>query len=153
MKNVRWSWSLVLWLFPLFCYAQIDLPKQSEIQPGAFIVAFELRPEKGELLWPPTTIQPYPADQLLLLVERMPRVREAQNSSGESQPLAAEKHLRINGSVPKPVKANSKGGARKQYFLVNLDQGRLRLSLFLPPGSQLDPQFKTAAVRLFQIAK
>lgn len=150
MKNVRWNWALVLWLFPFVCPAQIPAPKQPEIQPGAFIVAFELRAEKSELLWPPPSMQPYPAEQLLLFVERMPRV---QNPGGESQPLSAEKHLRINGSVPRPVKTNSKEGARKQYFLVNLDKGRLRLSLSLPLGYQLDPQFKTAAIRLFQIAK
>lgn len=130
-----------------------DAPPESR-----FIVAFELSPEHGfALTWPFESMPPAPYESVLLVVERMPRGRAEQQGHDKSAALVAARHLKINGRRQKPYHL-ARGQAedefyQKQLFLVKLEQGRLRLALWLPPGFTLDSRQETAAIKLYQVAE
>ena len=80
-----------------------------------------------------------------MVVEKMPRVRDETNG-GESEPLIASRHLKINGRRQKPTRIAN----RRAYFVVKLDQGRLRLSLSIPTGMSVDAENKIVRIKLYQ---
>jgi hypothetical protein len=119
-----------------------------------FIVAFEMSPEHGfNFTWPPESMQPAPYKTVLMVVEKMPKARAENNANTEFKPLIASHHLKINGRPQKPYRVvrGQVGGQceQKQIFLVKLNQGRLRLSLSIPPGLTLDNVQNTVSIRLY----
>ena len=112
-----------------------------------FIVAFELTEENGfSVIWPFESMRPSTYETVIVVVEKMPRVRD--DSKGvESELLIASRDLRVNGRRRKP----SRIANRRAYFVVNLDQGRLRLSLSIPAGVSIDPENNTARIKLYQL--
>jgi hypothetical protein len=117
-------------------------------QAKGFIVAFELSEENEfDLIWPFESMKPAPYEVVIMEVGTMPRVRKG-SGSNESQQLVAARHLKINGQTQKPYRT----AKRQTYFLVKLDQGRLRLSLAIPSGFILDPKQRTATIKLYKMA-
>ncbi|HET9532840.1 MAG TPA: hypothetical protein VFQ92_20970 [Blastocatellia bacterium] len=149
-------WGAVFGLMALI-FIQIPLPhsegkgsagsaSENAQESSRFIVAFELCEENGfNFTWPFEPMRPAPYEKVLMVVEKMPRVQVEKNG-GESEPLVASHHLKINGRRQKPYRITNK----HTYFLVNLNQGRLRLSLSIPPGFTLDRQHKTASIKLYE---
>lgn len=119
-----------------------------------FIVSFELSPEnRFAFIWPLVPMRPAPYESVLLVVERMPRVR---SQDGTSRFLVASRHLSINGGLRKPLRpTRGRGGSEQvslpQRFRVTLVRGRLHLSISIPTGLSLDPQDRNAKIRLYQI--
>ena len=111
-----------------------------------FIVAFELTEENGfNFIWPFESMPPSSYETVVMVVEKMPRVR-GETSGGESEPLIASRDLKINGRRRKPYRtANT-----ESYFLVKLDRGRLRLALSIPPAMTVDPDHKVARIKLYE---
>ena len=81
-----------------------------------------------------------------MVVEKMPRVRD-ENNGGESELLIASRDLKINGRRQKPYRIVN----RQTFFLVKLNEGRLRVSLWIPRGVTVDAHHKTAAIKLYQV--
>jgi hypothetical protein len=122
-------------------------PSESAQESSRFIVAFELSEENGfNFTWPFEPMRPAPYEKVSMVVEKMPRVR-GEKSNDESEPLVASHHLKINGRRQKPYRVTSK----HTYFLVKLDQGRLRLALSIPPGFTIDGRHKSALIKLYQL--
>lgn len=84
-----------------------------------------------------------------MVIDRMPRARDESGFNRKSKPLVVSGNLKINGRLQKPHRIT----AGQTYFLVKLDAGRLRLSLSIPPGWGLDPEHKTARIKLYQVSK
>ena len=111
-----------------------------------FIVAFELTEENGfNFTWPFESMRPSSYETVVMVVEKMPRVRDETNG-GESEPLIASRDLKINGRRQKPYRVANK----QSFFLVKLDQGRLRLLLLIPSGMSLDPEHNVARIKLYE---
>jgi hypothetical protein len=124
-------------------------PEKDAGQANSFIVEFELSEENGfDFTWPFESMKPAPYDVVIMAVGKMPRVWN-ENGGKESQQLVASRHLKINGRTQKPHRTANK----QTYFLVKLDQGRLRISLFIPPQFIVDPQHRTASIKLYQVEK
>lgn len=119
-----------------------------------FIVSFELSPENRlAFTWPVIPMRPAPYEAVLLVVEKMPRVR---SKDGRLKSLLASRHLSINGGLRKPLRPTrgrdaSERLTSEQRFRVRLDRGRLHLSLSIPAGLSLDSQDRTVKVSLYQI--
>jgi hypothetical protein len=152
-KNLAATFALIILLFTQISFSQADatnravLPLQREAkQGGHFIVAFELSPENGfDFTWPFESMQPAPNEAVVMVIEKMPRARN-DGGSKKYEPLNAARDLKINGRRQKPYRT-----AKKQtYFLVKLDQGRLRLSLSIPAGMSLDAEHKSARIKLYK---
>lgn len=149
-------WLMIL-LFTSDCFAQGDIKSRVRAllvnnveERGRFIVAFELSPENGfDFTWPFESMQPAPYEAVVMAVEKMPRVRDENNADDQSEALVASRCLKINGRLQKPHRVVN----RQTYFLVKLKEGRLRVSLRIPPGFVLDPQHKTAAIKLYEVEK
>ena len=123
------------------------LPMISDSQESSrFIVAFELTEENGfTFTWPFESMRASAYETVVMVVEKMPRVRDETNG-GESEPLIASRHLKINGRRQKPTRIAN----RRAYFVVKLDQGRLRLSLSIPTGMSVDAENKIVRIKLYQ---
>jgi hypothetical protein len=113
-----------------------------------FIVAFELTEENEfNFIWPFESMRPSSYETVAMVVETMPRVR-TKNSGDRAELLIASRDLKFNGSRLKPTRiANGRA-----YFLVKLDQGRLKLSLTIPSGTSLDSQHNEARIKLYQLS-
>jgi hypothetical protein len=123
-------------------------PSMGDVEESSrFIVAFELTEENGfNFIWPFESMRPSSYETVVVVVETMPRVRD-DNNGGESELLIASRDLKFNGRRQKP----SRIANRRAYFVVKLDQGRLRLSLSIPAGMSVDPENKTARIKLYQL--
>ena len=155
LKLINWGALFGLMVFVLI---QIPLPhtdgkdrarspSNNTQESSRFIVAFELSEKNGfNFTWPFEPMRPAPYEKVLMVVEKMPRVR-GEKGGNESEPLIASHHLKINGRRQKPYRITNKPA----YFLVKLDQGRLRLSLSIPPGFTVDRRHKTALIKLYQL--
>ncbi len=123
------------------------LPSIGDSQESSrFIVAFELTEENGfNFTWPFESMRPSSYETVVMVVEKMPRVRDETNG-GESEPLIASRDLKINGRRQKPYRVANK----QTFFLVKLDQGRLRLLLLIPSGMSLDPEHNVARIKLYE---
>ena len=111
-----------------------------------FIVAFELTEENGlSFTWPFEPMRPSSYGTVVVVVEKMPRIRNEING-GEAEPLIASRDLKINGRRQKPSRVTN----RQTYFVVKLDQGRLRLSLSIPAGMSLGLEDKIVRIKLYQ---
>jgi hypothetical protein len=117
-----------------------------------FIVAFELSGQGGfDFTWPHESLPRFPEDQVLMVVESMPRALEA-GSAGRPVALSASRHLRINGVLRRP-RTPPQDAAGPVEFLVPLEKGRLRLSLTLPAAMRFDPNRGSAVIRLYHVEK
>jgi hypothetical protein len=113
-----------------------------------FIVAFELSEQNGFAFnWPFESMRAAPYETVVMAVEGMPRVRNGKHRHGEARDLVASRCVRINGRQQKPYRTAN----RQTVFLVKLNEGRLRVSLSIPPGFTVDGQPKTVAIKLYQI--
>ena len=113
-----------------------------------FIVAFELSEQNGFAFnWPFDSMRAAPYQTVVMVVEGMPRVRKGNHGNGESRDLVASRCVRINGRQQKPYRTVN----RQTFFLVKLNEGRLRVSLSIPLGFTVDAQPKTVAVKLYQV--
>ena len=121
-------------------------PSMVDAESSRFIVAFELTEENGfNFTWPFESMRPSTYETVVMVVEKMPRVRDETNG-GESEPLIVSRDLKINGRGQKPYRVANK----QTFFLVKLDQGRLRLLLLIPSGMSLDPQHNVARIKLYE---
>lgn len=121
------------------------LMKDSQ-ESSRFIVAFELTEENGfNFTWPFESMRRSSYETVVVVVEKMPRFRDETNG-GESEPLIASRDLKINGRRQKPYRVANK----QTFFLVKLDQGRLRLLLLIPSGMSLDPEHNVARIKLYE---
>lgn len=118
---------------------------------GRFVVAFELKAGvRQEFVWPLETFPPARQPSVLLVVEEMPRVRSGRHA--EPEPLSAARHLRINGRLRQPRRASGRAAApASDEFVVALTEGRLRLSVSIPDGSEPDERYGMARVALYEI--
>jgi hypothetical protein len=68
--------------------------------------------------------------------------------------MTAAHHLRINGRLlePKDVVGCSRSGHEStcEELVVELEAGRLRLSLVLPADAEIDPQQQRAHITLYE---
>ena len=111
-----------------------------------FIVAFELTEENGfKFTWPFESMPPSSYQTVVMVVEKMPRVRDETNG-GESEALIPSRDLKINGHRQKPYRVANK----ETFFLVKLDQRRLRLLLLIPSGMSLDPEHNVARIKVYE---
>jgi len=118
-----------------------------------FIVGFELSAEKGlSLVWPLPAMPPSGYKSILMVVETMPRIYR---QGGQSEPcdyLSAHRHLSVNGrTLPAGKKPPSAVPSDPQEFLLELQDGRLRLTLTIPSGWGIDPQHNAAVIKLFEV--
>lgn len=156
---------LAILLFTQVCFPQGGARKRPEPPSTAaggssqFIVAFELSPDRDfNFTWPLESMRPAPYEIVLMVVEKMPGAWDGKGKDRRAKPLAASRHLKINGRLQKPVRIlRTVDGAKRvdprEQFLVRLEQGRVRLALSVPPGLSLDPQHNTARIKLYQINK
>lgn len=132
-----------------------SLPSQTG-EHRRFIVAFALRADRAEeFVWPHRTFPAAKYARVLLVVDEMPRVR-AGGSTGRLEALSATEHLRINGRLREPRKAAAQSPATgseitQEEFVVELSAGRLRLSLLVPRGVELDAQYESARITLYEL--
>jgi len=142
-----------LLLFLLVTSASVTRSTRAEIiqkndESPKFIGAFELTQQNGfSFIWPFESMRPSSNKSVLLVVTRMPQVRNG-NGKGVSQPLIASRDLRINGRAQKPSQVID----RQTYFTVKLEKGRLRVTLSVPPGMRIDPQNDVARIKLYEPA-
>lgn len=118
---------------------------------GRFIVAFEVRADGPEFVWPLDTFPPARHGAVLLVVEEMPRVRTA--ASAAVWVLPAQRHLLINGRLrhPRRLSPAQERGAGEDEFAVELLEGRLRLSVTLPAGAQPEARHRIARIALYEV--
>jgi len=123
---------------------------------GRFIVAFELRADRREeFVWPHPTFPAASYARVLLVADRMPQPRPG-GSAGRDQRLSPSRHLRINGRLrePRTTPGHPPGPSQENApaeFVVELDAGRLRLSLVLPPGVEIDARHDSAHITLYEV--
>jgi len=111
-----------------------------------FIVAFELTEENGfKFTWPFEPMRPSSYETVVMVVDKMPRVRNEING-GEAEALFASRDLKVNGRRQKPTRITN----GRAYFIVKLDQGRLRLSLSIPAGMSLGLENKLVRIKLYR---
>lgn len=150
-----WHWTALASLTVLlFTQPSLSQTERAELalmgdaeESSRFIVVFELTEENGfTFTWPFESMRPSSYETVVMVVEKMPRVRD-ESDGGESELLMASRDLKVNGRRQKPSRiANGRA-----YFVVKLDQGRLRLSLSIPAGMSLDPQHNIARIKLCQV--
>ena len=119
-----------------------------EEESNRFIVAFELSEQNGFAFnWPFESMRAAPYETVVMAVEGVPRVRNGRHGQGEFRDLIASRCVRINGRQQKPFRTLN----RQTFFLVKLNEGRLRVSVSIPPGSTVDGQPKTVTIKLYQV--
>jgi hypothetical protein len=121
-----------------------------------FIAAFELKADRRtDFVWPHPTFAAAGYTRVVLVVDEMPRVRP-KGSSGPWAALSAVEHLRINHGRPRKRETiDGKSAIRphadpRETFVVELDAGRLRLSLLLPDEVEIDAQRQSARITLYE---
>jgi hypothetical protein len=164
-RRLKFRKSLLVFGVMSLLIAQFSPPHRSEMRNapasatqrcGGFIVAFELSEENGfDITWPHEAMRPAPYEAILIVADKMPRVLDVRGRHGRSRPLLASRHLKFNGQLHRPLSLiRPQGGAgqanQKERFLVRLNEGRLRLTLSIPPRLSLDPQHRTARIKLCQ---
>jgi len=120
-----------------------------------FIAAFKLNEENGfSFTWPFESMPPSSYETIVMVVEKMPRIRNGKNGSVDSEELLASRRLRINGRHQKPYRVlrvwDGDNASQKQFFLVKLENGRLRLSLPIPEGMIVDVGHEAAKIVLYK---
>lgn len=121
-----------------------------------FIVAFELRADRREeFVWPHPTFPRAPYARVMLAVDEMPRIRSG-GPAGQLEALTAAANLRINGRFPKPRPGDAGSRAASQAaaseeFIVELEAGRLHVSLVLPPGVEVDAQHNRVRITVYEV--
>lgn len=135
------------WVVAFLCVPPVTTHSRSsqEEENNRFIVAFELTPQGGyRFTWPYPAMPPAPYDEVLMVVERMPRV--IHKPGKKPAPLRPLAHLQVNGRSPAPTR-------KKKAFLVQLDEGRIRFAIAVPEGVELATPPGTAKIKLYQVAK
>lgn len=123
-----------------------ELASSINIEGRQFIAAFELSEDNGFVLsWPFESMQSAPYERVIVVVEKMPRIRD-RTAGNESIVLSAAQCLRINGRRQKPYRHTN----GQTHFLVKLENGRLCVSVLIPVGKALDPDNKVARIKLYR---
>jgi hypothetical protein len=136
-----------------FLLCQVFPNQREKKEERRFVVGFELSAEKGmNLAWP---LEAMPASRyrsILMVVERMPRIYKGEGNRRFWEYLSVHRHLSVNGqALPAGNSALRDALTYPQEFVVDLRDGRLFLSLTFPPGQSIDPQHKSAVIKLFEI--
>ena len=154
--------TLIVLTLMLVIFAAATTPAQSALEPldagprGPFIAAFEWSvARRGDFLWPFESMRPAKYGSVRMVVSTMPCVVVDGKKGKRTEPLTASGHLRINGRLQKPVRPvrPENKQTEQQEFLVRLDQGRLRLTLIVPPGTTLDPEHAFIRIKLYEATK
>ncbi len=122
---------------------------------GVFIVAFNIPAENGfDFVWPHDAMPPAAYETVVMLIDRMPQVRNPLIQGQDWHPVSPVPYLTVNGAALKPIRTKpawfGPGKVQGLVFLVPLQAGRIHFALSIPKGWLVHPKHNRVEIRLYE---